>query len=119
MRKYFLFLILCFIFLVGCSNQNNSVINYVQAKEQIINNGAVLIDVRTQEEYDEGHINGAILLTLDTISDSSVSEVVNSKDTPIIVYCRSGLRSHEALDKLNELGYKNVYDLGAMSNWKE
>ncbi len=119
MRKYFLLTFLCLIWLVGCSNQDKKVINYIQAKEQIINNGAILLDVRTKEEYDEGHINGALLLTLDSIDTNTIGEIVDSKDTPIIVYCRSGKRSHEALEKLNSLGYNHVYDLGAMSNWKE
>ena len=119
MKKSFLLLLLTFVLLIGCSSQSSQVINYVQAKEKIINEGAILLDVRTQEEYDDGHINGAFLLSLDSISDDSVSEIVSDKDTPIIVYCRSGKRSHEAYEKLLELGYKNVYDFGAMSNWKD
>ena len=119
MRKFLFVILFCVVFLFGCSNQNDTMVNYVQAKEQIINNGAILIDVRTQEEYDDGHIEGAVLLSLDTIDDASVSSVVDSKDTPIIVYCKSGKRSHEALEKLNSLGYQKVYDLGAMSNWRE
>ena len=120
MRKYFIFIV-CLVLLAGCtSNGDDShTVNYVQAKEQIINNGALLIDVRTKEEYDDGHIDGAILLTLDDINETSVSNVVNDKNKPIVVYCKSGVRSHQALEKLESLGYKNVYDLGAMSNWKE
>ena len=119
MNKRYLIILLCLFFLVGCSGGNSSLINYVQAKEQIINHGALLLDVRTQEEYDNDHIDGAILFTLDTITDSTASEVISSKDTPVIVYCQSGNRSHQALEKLQDLGYKNVYDLGSISNWKE
>ena len=118
-RKIFI-LMLCFIFLGGCSSNSDQVmVNYVQAKEKIINEGALLIDVRTQEEYDEKHIDEALLLPLDEISADSVSNIVDSKDKVIIVYCRSGNRSHQALELLKSLGYHNVYDLGAMSNWKE
>ena len=120
MKRNFFVLFLCFIFLGGCSSSNNQVmVNYVQAKEKIINEGAILLDVRTKEEYDEQHINEAFLLPLDEINADSVSKIVDSKDKVIIVYCRSGNRSHQALELLKSLGYNNVYDLGAMSNWKE
>ena len=118
MKKYLL-IILCLFFLVGCSSNDNNMVNYVEAKEKIINEGAILLDVRTQEEYDDGHIDGAVLLPLDSISEDSIKDVVDNNKTVIIVYCRSGNRRAQALEKLNDLGYENVYDLGAMSNWKE
>ena len=116
MKKFFL--IICIFLLVGCSKGNMSV-NYVEAKEKIINESAILVDVRSQEEYDEDHIEGAVLLPLDSIDSDSVMETIGDKKTVIIVYCKSGKRSAQALEKLNELGYKNVYDLGSMSNWRE
>ena len=64
-------------------------------------------------------IDGASLLPLDIIDIDSISQIVSEKDTPIIVYCRSGNRSKQAREKLIALGYSKVYDLGAMSNWKE
>ncbi len=117
MKKYFLLLLLLVI-LVGCSSKSNDTISYLEAKEKIINNGAILVDVRSQEEYDEGHIEGATLLTLDTI-ESNVGNVINDKNTEIIVYCKSGVRSHQAYELLTSLGYKNVYDFGSIDNWKE
>ena len=119
MKKNVLILLICFIFLFGCSNNNSVSVNYMQAKEKIINEGDVLDDVRTQEEYDERPIAGAILLTLDDINEDSVNNVIDNKDTVIIVYCKSGVRSSQAVSELNDLGYENVFDLGAMSNWKE
>lgn len=121
MKNFFIILI-CVIGLLGCSNQENKadgIIDYVEAKEKIINNGAILIDVRTEEEFNEEHIDGALLLPLDMIDESTISEIVDSKNTPIIVYCRSGNRSHQAYEKLKEFGYNEVYDLGAITNWKE
>ena len=118
MKKYFLCFLLLFIFLTGCSS-DDSVVNYVQAKEKIINEGAILVDVRTSDEYDEGHIEGAVLLTLDDIDEESSANIIKSKSTPVIVYCKSGKRSAQALEILKKLGYEKVYDLGAMSNWKE
>ena len=75
--KKFYFLVILLLLLVGCSNSNDT-INYVEAKEKIINNGAVLIDVRTKEEYNENHIGGAISLPLDNI-ENDISSVVSDK----------------------------------------
>ncbi len=121
MKKLFVIL-LCCICLVGCSSNDSKeddLISYMEAKEKIINNGAMLIDVRTEEEYNVGHIDGAILLPLDTIDEESVAQIIEDQKDPVIVYCKSGNRSHQAWEKLQELGYQEVYDLGAMSNWKE
>lgn len=113
-------IILCFC---GCSDDkeksSNDVISYLQAKELIINEGAILIDVRTKEEYDEAHIDGALSLPVDEIDEDTVKEIISSKDNVIIVYCRSGTRSKEAAIKIANLGYTNVYDFGSMSNWEE
>lgn len=121
--KNFFIILLCIFCFGGCSNNSSNdskeLINYVEAKEKIINDGAILLDVRTEEEYEESHIDGAVLLSLDKISEDTVSEVVDRKDRPIIVYCRSGNRSQQAQEILNRLGYTKIYDLGAMSNWKE
>lgn len=119
MKKLFVFVILCL--LVGCSsNEDNSgLISYMDAKEKIINEGAIVVDVRTEAEYNEKHIDGSVLLTLDAIDETSISNVIESKDTPIIVYCKSGNRSSQALTKLESLGYTEVYDLGSIDNWKE
>jgi len=120
--KKFLLILLCIICFSGCaseSNNSNGKITYVEAKEQIINHGAVLIDVRTEDEYNQKHIDGATLLTLDNINEDSVSNIVSNKDIPIIVYCQSGNRSNQAYVKLINLGYTEVYDLGAISNWEE
>ena len=121
MKKFFI-LILCAIFFVGCSKseeQDDSLIRYMDAKEKIINESAILLDVRTLEEYNEQHIEGAVVLPLDELDEESILNVSDSKEQVIIVYCQSGKRSHEALQKLKDLGYENVYDLGAMSNWEE
>lgn len=120
--KKLLIILLCFICLSGCSENDandDGMISYIDAKEKIINNGAILVDVRTEEEYNENHIDGAILLTLDTIDEETVASVIDSKEDIIIVYCKSGNRSHQAYEKLKDLGYTEVYDLGAKSNWEE
>ena len=126
MKKILFSCLVIILFLSGCndSSVSDSVIkknsvNYVQAKELIINKGAIMVDVRTKEEYDEDHIEGAVLLPVDEINEDKVNEIVKNKDDIMIVYCKSGARSSEAASILNGLGYHNVYNLGAMSNWKE
>ncbi|MBR3161200.1 MAG: rhodanese-like domain-containing protein [Bacilli bacterium] len=126
MKKIFFCFLLSLVFVTGCSNNSvstgagssNGTISYIEAKEKIINQGAILVDVRTKEEYDENHLDGAVLLPVDEITKEKVASIVNDNDI-LIVYCKSGVRSSEAVTKLNELGYNNVYNLGAMSNWKE
>ena len=83
-------------------------------KEKMVE-GAVLIDVRTKAEYDAGTLEFAINVPVETI-ESNILDKVSSKDTPIIVFCRSGNRSSDAANKLIELGYTKVYDLGAMNS---
>ena len=124
MKKVFwigLFIVLC---LCGCSNSNtnnsdDSMVSYMEAKEMIINDGAILVDVRTEDEYNEEHIDGALLMPLDTITEDRALDIIENKDSYVILYCKSGNRSHQALEKLTELGYINVYDLGSISNWEE
>ena len=116
MKKLFYFVLI--ILLVGCSSGDGR-INYTKAKELIINNQAVLVDIRTEKEYLEKHIDGAVFFNLDDINEENALSVIGNKDTYVIVYCKSGKRSSEAYTLLKKIGYKNVYDLGAMSNWKE
>lgn len=76
---------------------------------------AVLLDVRTPEEYGEGHIPGSRNLPLQRIEE--VEEAVGGKDVPLFVYCRSGARSAQAAHVLRQMGYEQVKDLGGILNW--
>ena len=80
----------------------------------------VIVDVRTPEEYKEGHIPNAINIPLDTIDNYISQNVENLKDKNqlIMVYCRSGRRSAEAAKKLLAKGYMNVIDFGGINDWK-
>ena len=75
-----------------------------------------LVDVRTEAEYDEGHIEGAILLPNDEI-ETLAPDQLKDKDAVILVYCRSGNRSAQASNMLVGLGYTNVYDFGGIIDW--
>lgn len=115
-------IILVLILFLCCScraDKEEGIISYIDAKEKIINNNAILVDVRTLEEYNSSHIEGAFWLGVDMIDEKSAENLIDSFNKEVIVYCKSGNRSSEAKEKLEKLGYENVYDLGAMSNWEE
>lgn len=76
----------------------------------------ILLDVRTQEEFESGHIPGAICIPNETIGDGEIKELPD-KDQLILVYCRSGRRSREAAEKLAQLGYTKVKDFGGIMTW--
>ena len=75
----------------------------------------VILDVRTQAEYDEGHIPGAVLVPHDTIK-GDVPELPDKKQL-ILVYCRSGNRSKQAAQALADAGYESVVEFGGISTW--
>ena len=113
-------LIITMILLTGCTNiSKTSVITYNDALKLINNNNAIIIDVRTESEYNEKHIEDAILMTLDTINESTAKDNIKNKDSHVIVYCKSGNRSKQAQEILNSLGYTNVYNLGSINNWEK
>ena len=113
---------LCFCALILCSCGTNEKQEEVTSKsidcvqkEELMEDGAVLIDVRSPQEYAEAHLDKAVNLPVDTIG-INIEALVKDKNTKIVLYCRSGNRSATAAQTLINLGYKNVYDLGAMSN---
>ena len=78
--------------------------------------GYVILDTRAQEEYDEGHIPGAILIPHDEILQKAES-LLTDKDQLILVYCRSGRRSKLAAEDLQKLGYTNIKEFGGIIDW--
>ena len=72
---------------------------------------AVLLDVRQADEFNAGHIDGAVLVTHDTIAEK-IGAVVPDKDTPVYIYCRSCRRSAIAVEAMKKLGYTDLTDLG-------
>ena len=78
--------------------------------------GYIILDVRTQEEYDEGHIPGAIVISHEGIAEKA-EDVLTDKDQLILVYCRSGRRSKIAAEALVELGYTNIKEFGGIIDW--
>ena len=78
--------------------------------------GYVILDVRTREEYDQGHIPGAIVISHEEVADKA-EETLTDKDQLILVYCRSGRRSKIAAEALVELGYTNILEFGGILDW--
>ena len=79
--------------------------------------GYIILDVRTQEEYEEGHVVEAMCIPNETIDDT-VTEQLPDKDQLILVYCRSGNRSQQASKKLADLGYTNIQEFGGINTWQ-
>lgn len=82
------------------------------------NPDAIILDVRRNDEYKSGHIPGARLLTMETISAESAAKVLPNKNQLILIYCRSGRRSKIAAQKLLDLGYTNLIEFGGILDYK-
>ena len=78
--------------------------------------GAVLLDVRTPEEYAQGHIPGSRNLPLDALD--GVAQVVPERETPLFVYCLSGARSRQAAAVLGHMGYTHITNIGGISGYR-
>lgn len=82
---------------------------------KMVSNGARLIDVRSPEEFAAGHVEGATNIPVGEV-ETRIADF-GAQNQPIVVYCRSGVRSARAARILAGAGYRNVYNLGAMSSW--
>ena len=87
-----------------------------EAYEMMVSQEVVIVDVRTPEEYDGGHIPNAILVPNESIGDV-MPEALPDKEATLLIYCRSGRRSKEASEKLLKLGYKSIYEFGGIIDW--
>ena len=87
------------------------------AKEMMDTQKVVVLDVREEYEFDAGHIPGAVLLPVGTITEDTAAAVIDDLDTAVLVYCRSGNRSKTASQALVDLGYTDVYEFGGINTW--
>lgn len=101
----------------GKTMEHDQKISQEEARERMEAGDVIVLDVREQEEYDSGHIPGAVLLPLGAIDGESAAEVIPKKDATVLVYCRSGSRSKRAAKALVELGYTGVYEFGGIMTW--
>ena len=123
-NKRFLLMLLTFALplgCVGCSDGGSATYEQISGAEAKAlmdsESGYIIIDARTQSEYDEGHIPGAIMIPEYEIADRAEKELPD-KDQLILVYCRSGRRSKIAAEELVKLGYTNVKEFGGIIDWE-
>ena len=106
---------------VGCSDGGSATYEQISGAEAKAlmdsESGYIIIDARTQEEYDQGHIPGAIMIPEYEIADRAEKELLD-KNQLILVYCRSGRRSKIAAEELVKLGYTNVKEFGGIIDWE-
>lgn len=124
MKKRILWVILLALLLSACGQPTNgreeAVYMNITAKEakQIMDTseGYVILDVRAREEYDQGHIPGAIVIPHTELEDLAAEKLPDT-DQLILVYCRSGRRSKIAAELLVDLGYTNIREFGGILDW--
>ena len=130
MKKIILIIIILTIIIIGvvCLMnkkekiiENEVIIKHVSMNDivQIMgeNENYIILDVRTQAEYNQGHIPNAICIPNETIDENVVNKLPD-KNQMILVYCRSGNRSKQAAEKLKKLGYTDLIEFGGIRDWK-
>ena len=118
MGKILLTICAASLLLTGCGEDDYRHITQDEALKIIkFDPRAILLDVRTQEEYCKKHITDAVLLPVEDMREGVLSKLAD-KNATIIVYCLIGKRSKEAASILKANGYKNVYEMGAIAPWK-
>ena len=119
MKKYvvtLLFLVLAITASAICESAYTQITQEEAARIMEEETGYLIVDVRTEEEYDEAHIPSAINIPNETIGTDVIPELPD-KDQTLLVYCRSGRRSKAAAEKLAALGYTRVLEFGGIMTW--
>ena len=121
MKRIFPLIFAMLLVLTGCGGtaEENTYqqITQEEAKNTMDTQEAFVLDVREQDEFDAGHIPGAVLLPVGTITKDSAAAVIPELDSVVLVYCRSGNRSKKASQALVDLGYTGIYEFGGINTW--
>jgi len=115
--KFFAALIFCTVLFTGCGQSYKNISHEDAAR--IMNSGqnALVLDVRTVEEYEKKHIPGAVLVPIDQIKNGRFDKLPD-KNQIILVYCWTGRRAEDAAKILSQNGYKYVYNFGGIVDWQ-
>lgn len=104
----------------GCCHNDNIVsVSAPEFEKEVKSDSVQLVDVRTPQEYAEGHIDGALNINVQSDDFKELVQRKLSKDSTVLVYCRSGRRSLDAAEILTSLGYKVINLKGGIIEWKE
>lgn len=107
------------VYITGGAPMTYKMVSMAEGLEIVKNNpDAIIVDVRHDDEYKAGHIPGAVLLTMETITEKTAAKVLPDKNQMILIYCRSGRRSKIAAQTLLELGYTNLIEFGGILDYK-
>ena len=121
MERIFPLMLAILLVLTGCgvtaAENTYQQITQEEAKNMMDTQEAIVLDVREQDEFDAGHIPGAVLLPVGTITKDTAAAVIPELDSVVLVYCRSGNRSKKASQALVELGYTGIYEFGGINTW--
>ena len=118
---------ICLIVMTTCAmqasgstgNDNIVSVSAPEFEKEIRSDSVQLVDVRTPQEYAEGHIDGALNINVQSDDFKELAQIELSKDSTVLVYCRSGRRSLDAAEILTSLGYNVVNLKGGIIEWKE
>ena len=121
MKRIFPLMLAMLLVLTGCggtaAENTYQQITQEEAKNMMDTQEAIVLDVREQDEFDAGHIPGAVLLPVGTITKDTATAVIPELDSVVLVYCRSGNRSKKASQALVDLGYTGIYEFGGINTW--
>ena len=121
MKRIFPLMLAMLLVLTGCggtaAENTYQQITQEEAKNMMDTQETIVLDVREQDEFDTGHIPGAVLLPVGTITKDTADAVIPELDSVVLVYCRSGNRSKKASQALVDLGYTGIYEFGGINTW--
>ena len=121
MKRIFPLMLAMLFVLTGCggtaAENTYQQITQEEAKNMMDTQETIVLDVREQDEFDTGHIPGAVLLPVGTITKDTADAVIPELDSVVLVYCRSGNRSKKASQALVDLGYTGIYEFGGINTW--
>ena len=121
MKRIFFLILAMLLVLTECGGttveNTYQQIKQEEAKNMMDMQEVIILDVREQDEFDAGHIPGAVLLPVGTITKDTAAAVIPELDSVVLVYCRSGNRSKTASEAIAALGYTKVYEFGGINTW--